>query len=567
MRIGNWSVPNSEQQTAKTNAAETEVAESSGESEEAGEITLQQRPANAKTERTVNIDEIIKAFQLPDTSATRGLIAEMARGGIELSAENIDILSKASEAFPEQKPEQIVFMAREGITINTPNVERFQQFLEHKNLVGEQLSNILRQLPAELSEKSTVDVQETPSPPFSEKSAEVLDDDTPRASRTETAQTTITDDALSLSNPEHPEKAAVQNPEQATTLETTEKQLHRVPEKLVSYLETPEKLPAQNPENVTVETSEKSPAHAVEKQQTALEIPEELPTQNPEKAATLETPEKQPTQNPEKAATPEIAEKQPAQTSEKAAVNLETSEKQTIQTHEKQASEIHTKQAEIIEAIKSKEALPNEEPATIEQKIASLFKKVDSKNPHKLPRELNARELVRELAEVIETVKEKLPELEPSRREALSKAVAELEQSVKFMDNLNKYTPIVNIPLQWGNERTTAELYVFNDSKRGRKIDPQNATMFVSLMTANAGRVETMIKVLGKNVECDFSLELPEIVNTVRGEMHTLYNLLDAQGFKLARTTAQTAEKTADIFDVSKVREQNKNRYFFDRKV
>lgn len=566
MRIGNWSVPNSEQQTAKANTSEAEVAESSGETEESGEVTLQQRPA--KAERAVNIDEIIKAFQLPDTPATRGLIAEMARGGIELSAENIDILSKALEAFPEQKPEQIVFMAREGITINKPNVERFQQFLEHKNLVGEQLSNILRQLPAEFSEKPPVDETGAPRAPVSDKPIDIHSDEIPHVSNMEVSGKPDAgiENTLRLPNSETIEKPVVQNLEQAIALGTTEKQPQQTSEKLIANHETPENSPVQTPEQaVTLETPDRQSFQTSE-QVIAIEIPDRQPAQNTEKAAMLGTPDKQPVQTPEKAAMPKTAENQPAQISEKA-TTLEVPEKQSIQISEKQAAEIPTKQANVTETINSKEIIPNEEPITIEQKIMSLFKKVDSKSPHKLPRELNARELVRELAEVIETVKEKLPELEPSRRETLGKAVAELEQSVKFMDNLNKYTPIVNIPLQWGDERTTAELYVFNDSKRGRKIDPQNATMFVSLMTANAGRVETMIKVLGKNVECDFSVELPEVADTIRSEMHTLYNLLDAQGFKLARTTAQAAEKTSDIFDVSKVREQNKSRYFFDRKV
>jgi hypothetical protein len=196
----------------------------------------------------------------------------------------------------------------------------------------------------------------------------------------------------------------------------------------------------------------------------------------------------------------------------------------------------------------------------------SLFKKVDPQSPHRLPNELNARELARELNDVVNAIKQRLPELEPQQREPLARSVAELEQSVKFLDSLNKFTPIINIPLQWGDERTTAELYVFNDS-RGKKIDPQNATVFMSLMTSNNGRVETMIKILGKSVECDFSLESVEVADAMRGNMHTLYKLLDVQGFRLARTSAQTAEKAADIFDVSKVREENKSRYFFDRTI
>lgn len=207
--------------------------------------------------------------------------------------------------------------------------------------------------------------------------------------------------------------------------------------------------------------------------------------------------------------------------------------------------------------------------ARLEQAITALFRRVDPHNAHTLPRELNAAALTRELNAAVELLYERLERTpdSPARAE-LHQAVRELEGGTRFIQQVSNFTPVVTIPLQWGNERTTAELYVFNDSENAKKrIDPQNATIFLSLMTANVGRVETFIKVLGKNVECDFKLELPETALLVSGHMLELSNLLEEQGYALARTSVAEKTEASDIMDVSRIREDNKTRYFFDRKV
>jgi hypothetical protein len=199
--------------------------------------------------------------------------------------------------------------------------------------------------------------------------------------------------------------------------------------------------------------------------------------------------------------------------------------------------------------------------------IESLFRKVDPERARVLPREMNANAVARELSEAVSLLYERLesaPEDSP-RHNALRTAAAELDQSARFLNQVNNFA--VTVPLQWGEKRTTAELYVFNDGDGKKVIDPQNATVFVSLMTANAGRVETLIKVLGKNVECDFKTELPETVGAVESGMPTLAGLLDSQGYRLARTSVAEANRASDIFDVRRIREENKARYFFDRKV
>jgi len=51
----------------------------------------------------------------------------------------------------------------------------------------------------------------------------------------------------------------------------------------------------------------------------------------------------------------------------------------------------------------------------------------------------------------------------------------------------------------------------------GRKrIDPQNATVFLSLDTENLGQVDSLISVNKKNVSLNFSLKKNEIIDYIK---------------------------------------------------
>jgi len=569
MRI-NFTPPNSDQpktNTANTQPPATEAAPPSKGQEtapilpdnESSETVSQRPPARAAIDRAVNIEEVVKAFQLPDTPAVRGLIAEMARGGIELSHENINILSQAAEAFTELKAEQIVFMAREEILINPENVERFQQFLTHKNLIGEQLANILEQLPEQFSTTMRATpggFAAAPSAGGSEISGAMPQAaaESPEMSYKNVSHETF----LSSTNPEN----ITEGNRPATTLLQPQFPTGGVAQSTVVVVGDANPDSSQQP--ISAAPTPDNPQQSTANPIAAAPDTQSAPLQSGGLTPPLQS-----------AMPPPVGDAHPGVLSgtqpPAASTAPPSAGGQEIVNQPPLGDDAHiipprsdTSQPALGDGIL--DVPHNPDTLTVEQKIISLFKKVDPHNPHRLTNELNARELARELAEVIDAVKQRLSELEPQQREVLTRTVNELEQSVRFLDTLNKFTPIINIPLQWGDERTTAELYVFNDS-RGKKIDPQNATVFISLMTSNAGRVETMIKILGKSVECDFSLESDDVADAMRGGMHTLYKLLDVQGYRLARTSAQASEKVADIFDVSKIREQNKSRYFFDRKI
>jgi len=169
------------------------------------------------------------------------------------------------------------------------------------------------------------------------------------------------------------------------------------------------------------------------------------------------------------------------------------------------------------------------------------------------------------LTNIIETARG-LPE--QTRTELLSTA-REIVQTLRFTEQINQCTAFVQLPVNINGEKTTAQLYVFNDSEEKKKIDPQNATLFLSLKTVNLGTVEGFVKVIGTGVEADFALQTEEAAGHFRAGLSDLSNLLESRGYRLERVTAAIAKTDEPLppAAVEKGRQEMVGRYRFNRAV
>jgi len=201
--------------------------------------------------------------------------------------------------------------------------------------------------------------------------------------------------------------------------------------------------------------------------------------------------------------------------------------------------------------------------------LNALFRKVAPDRQRILPRELDAPRLTREIGRLVSDVLETARSLPEVQRSEVVQVARDIVSSLRFAEQLNQCTAFAQLPVQIGKEKTTAQLYVFNDSKNTKKkIDPQNATMFVSLATANLGQVEGFVKVIGKNVEADFSLADEATSRRFRAALPELSGLLEAQGFRLARVgTNVSSGPPSDPAGVERTHVSRMGRYSLDIRV
>ncbi len=121
-----------------------------------------------------------------------------------------------------------------------------------------------------------------------------------------------------------------------------------------------------------------------------------------------------------------------------------------------------------------------------------------------------------------------------SREAPRAAALADkLSEQAKLPDSFERFH-YMQIPLQNGPNRQTAELYIMKRNARGKKVDPENATMLIALDTQNMGRVESMIKVENKSVSLRFRLEKTGLVAYFKNHTVDMHESLAQEGYRLA---------------------------------
>lgn len=205
----------------------------------------------------------------------------------------------------------------------------------------------------------------------------------------------------------------------------------------------------------------------------------------------------------------------------------------------------------------------------IREVLVELFAKVEPSRNRELPRELDAPKITREIGRVLARALETVRDLPEQTRAEVLRVTRDIVQTLRFSEQLGNCATYAQLPLSVNGERTTAQLYVFNDSGKTKKIDPQNATVFLSLSTANIGMVEGFIKVIGLGVEADFSLQSEESARLFRSGLTELSELLEAQGYRLERLSAAVAQNEEPTMPaaVEKGHFEMAGRYTFNRAV
>ncbi|MCL2748193.1 MAG: flagellar hook-length control protein FliK [Oscillospiraceae bacterium] len=200
-------------------------------------------------------------------------------------------------------------------------------------------------------------------------------------------------------------------------------------------------------------------------------------------------------------------------------------------------------------------------------KISDLFLRI--RPDHGLaPEEINADKLHRELAETLRAIAGQAETLPAERRDAILSLLKDIASDARFSPLLDRFATVVQWPLSVGGHKAEGELYVFRDKNKKTRIDPRNATLFLSLTTARLGCVEVFVRVIGNQVECDFKLAEKEGVVATQGQADTLRGLLESQGYRLARSSFAKKEKpAANLPEIRLQRDDFDKRYTFEAKA
>lgn len=128
--------------------------------------------------------------------------------------------------------------------------------------------------------------------------------------------------------------------------------------------------------------------------------------------------------------------------------------------------------------------------------------------------------------------------------ENISGAVAVISGAIRLINEINYIgVPYLQLPLDINGYKTTAELFVMKRHKGGKRIDPKNLIMYISLDTKNMGRVETILDVKGENISIRLRTEKQQINDYLRENINRLHAGFAECGYKLADVSYTVIEK------------------------
>lgn len=133
-------------------------------------------------------------------------------------------------------------------------------------------------------------------------------------------------------------------------------------------------------------------------------------------------------------------------------------------------------------------------------------------------------------------------------------AVSRLNDAVRAMNYLiDNNIAYYQLPVNLQGYNTNVEIYIMKNTKKKKKIDPQDAVVFISLDTKNIGRVESLIVLKGKNVSIKFRTERQQVIDLGKEKIKALYEGLESIGYKLASIKYELMEDPTPPVGIEKL--------------
>jgi len=192
----------------------------------------------------------------------------------------------------------------------------------------------------------------------------------------------------------------------------------------------------------------------------------------------------------------------------------------------------------------------------LEELLDKLFTRIGKNDNDGGQRLQTAKE---ELFARLALIDEAISRAAPPARAQMLEQTHRLMDHVRVQNNIDQFV-YMQLPVQFGEERKTAELYMFR-KKGGKRSNPENVNILLALDLENMGHWEALVNFRNKDVS--IQMEVPgEAEKNYFGENTVmLHEMLAEAGFKLINTDIKySAEKTTPITAMSSFEKYKSNR-------
>ena len=169
--------------------------------------------------------------------------------------------------------------------------------------------------------------------------------------------------------------------------------------------------------------------------------------------------------------------------------------------------------------------------------LGKMFTRIEKNDKDAGMRLKNAKE---ELFARLALLEETISRAEPQAKTQMLDQTRRLMDHVRLLNNIDQFA-YLQLPVQIGEERKTAELYLFK-KKGGKKLDPENVNILLALDLENMGHWEGLINFKNKDVSIKMEVAGPKEKEHFSENTVLLHDLLAEAGFKLVNTDIAYAQ-------------------------
>ncbi|NLM03858.1 MAG: hypothetical protein GX214_02435 [Clostridiales bacterium] len=132
--------------------------------------------------------------------------------------------------------------------------------------------------------------------------------------------------------------------------------------------------------------------------------------------------------------------------------------------------------------------------------------------------------------------------MESSVRENFEKNSEDLRESINLQSQLNRHDGVLQLPIMLQNQLKNFQMYIMNNKRGSRKIDPNNMSILLNFDTNNMGNVNIYTAVNYKNVVMKIGVKNLEDKNYFEDNLKTIEGLLDKIGYELKEMSFRIEE-------------------------
>ena len=202
----------------------------------------------------------------------------------------------------------------------------------------------------------------------------------------------------------------------------------------------------------------------------------------------------------------------------------------------------------------------------LEEALQKFYVKIDDNTGAE---GLKMNKTYKDMYEKLEIIKHSVEQSTVLQKNEILNKLDNLQSNLKFINDINNHSTYIQIPLNILGKNTTGELYVLKKGSKGKKIDPQNASVLVSLNTPNLGQIDSLINVNKKNISLNIRVKDQSIIGFIKGNYIQLYNSLLDKGYKLVDVKYRLIEEEVNVINAERtiIKELDFNNQSIDYKI